>query len=40
VADIIGLKRRPLDGATAQFDLLFVPESSPLRADRRWAAAL
>lgn len=38
VADIVGLKRRPLDGATAQFDLLFVPESSPLRADRRWAA--
>jgi len=37
VADIIGLKRRPLDGATAQLDLLFVPESSPLRSDRRWS---
>jgi FkbM family methyltransferase len=37
VADIIGLKRRPLDGATAQLDLLFVPEDSPLRADRRWS---
>ena len=36
VADIIGLKRRPLDGATAQVDLLFVPETCPLRADRRW----
>jgi FkbM family methyltransferase len=39
VADIIGLKRRPLDGATAQVDLLFVPEMSPLRADRRWSGA-
>jgi hypothetical protein len=39
VADIIGLKRRPLDGATAQLDLLFVPETAPLRADRRWASA-
>ena len=37
VTDIIGLKRRPLDGATAQVDLLFVPESSPVRADRRWS---
>ncbi len=36
VADIIGLKRRPLDGATAQVDLLFVPDTAPLRADRRW----
>jgi FkbM family methyltransferase len=39
VADIIGLKRRPLDGATAQLDLLFVPENGPLRADRRWAGS-
>jgi FkbM family methyltransferase len=39
VADIIGLKRRPLDGATAQVDLLFVPETAALRADRRWASA-
>jgi FkbM family methyltransferase len=39
VADIIGLKRRPLDGATAQLDLLFVPEAAPLRADRRWASS-
>lgn len=37
VADVIGVKRRPLDGATAQVDLMFVPESSPLRADRRWS---
>jgi Methyltransferase FkbM domain len=37
LADIIGLKHRPLDGATAQLDLMFVPEQSPLRADRRWA---
>lgn len=39
VADIVGLKRRPLDGATAQVDLLFVREDSPVRADRRWAKA-
>ena len=39
VADIIGLKRRPLDGATAQVDLLFVPEASPIRTDRRWSGA-
>jgi len=37
VADIVGMKRRPLDGATAQVDLLFVREDAPLRADRRWA---
>ena len=37
VADVLGLKRRPLDDATAQLDLLFVPKDSPLRADRRWA---
>lgn len=39
VFDILGLKRRPLDGATAQFDLLFVPQYSRLRADHRWASA-
>lgn len=39
VADIVGMARRPLDGATAQLDLLFLPESSPVRRDRRWAAA-
>jgi len=39
LADIIGLKRRPLDDATAQLDLMFVPEGAPLRADRRWATA-
>ena len=27
---------RPLDGATAQLDLLFLPQNSPMRADRRW----
>lgn len=37
LADVIGLKHRPLDGATAQLDLMFLPEKSPLRADRRWA---
>jgi FkbM family methyltransferase len=40
LADIVGMTRRPLDGATAQLDLLFVPEEdSPLRRDRRWAEA-
>lgn len=29
--------RRPLDGALAQMDVVFVPETSPLRQDRRWA---
>jgi len=37
VFDIVGMARRPLDGATAQLDMLFVAESSYLRADRRWA---
>ena len=39
LADIVNMVRRPLDGATAQLDLLFLPEDSPLRRDRRWAAA-
>jgi FkbM family methyltransferase len=39
LADVIGLKHRPLDGATAQLDLMFVPEHSPQRADRRWTKA-
>jgi hypothetical protein len=38
IFDVIGMARRPLDGAMAQLDLLFVPEGSPLRADRRWSA--
>jgi hypothetical protein len=29
---------RPLDGATGHIDLMFLPEDSILRADRRWAA--
>lgn len=36
VADVVGMARRPLDGATAQLDLLFLPRRSPIRADRRW----
>jgi FkbM family methyltransferase len=39
LADVLGLKRRPLDGATAQLDLLFVPEAAAMRLDRRWARA-
>ena len=34
----IGVARRPLDGALAQLDAVFVPRESVLRADRRWAA--
>src|SRR5215469_14136220 len=37
VFDVVGLARRPLDRALAQIDLLFVPDESPLRTDRRWA---
>lgn len=35
--DIAGIRRRPLDGATAQLDIIFVAEQSLLRSDRRWA---
>jgi FkbM family methyltransferase len=38
VADVLGLVPRPLDRATAHIDLMFLPEGSALRADRRWAA--
>ena len=37
VYDIAGLLRRPLDGALAQLDLVFVRADSPLRSDRRWS---
>lgn len=36
VYDIAALTRRPLDGALWQTDLVFVPDNSPLRADKRW----
>jgi hypothetical protein len=36
VADIMSMSRRPLDGALAQLDVLFVPSTSPLRSDKRW----
>jgi FkbM family methyltransferase len=38
VADILSMSRRPLDGALAQLDLLCIPNSSPLRSDKRWTA--
>jgi FkbM family methyltransferase len=38
LADIVGLRRRPLDDATAQIDLMFVPQDSGPRSDRRWSA--
>jgi FkbM family methyltransferase len=34
--DICGLTRRPSDRALWQADMLFVPENSPLRSDKRW----
>lgn len=37
--DICGLMRRPLDSALWQADMIFVPENSPLRADKRWGQA-
>ena len=39
IYDMLRTLRRPLDGALAQLDVLFVPEDSFLRADRRWAAS-
>ena len=37
VYDIFALAHRPLDGALAQGDFLFVKKTSKLVADRRWA---
>lgn len=37
LCDLLGGLRRPLDQALAQLDLLFIKESSGLRADRRWS---
>jgi len=37
LADVLGMARRPLVGATAQLDVLFLPDDSPLRRDRRWS---
>lgn len=39
VYDILDLGYRPLDGALAQVDLLFVPETSALRRQREYATA-
>lgn len=38
LADVVGLRRRPLDNATAQLDLLFVPKEAAPYNDRRWSA--
>lgn len=34
--DVCGMTRRPLDAALWQIDIIFVPEGSRLRLDRRW----
>jgi FkbM family methyltransferase len=34
--DVVGMLRRPVDDATAQLDLMFVPYDSPIRMERRW----
>ena len=39
LADVVGLRRRPLDDATAQLDFLFVPKEAAPRHDRRWMAS-
>jgi hypothetical protein len=39
IFDVAGMKRRPVDGVTAQLDLVFVGEGSFFRSDRRWARA-
>jgi FkbM family methyltransferase len=36
LADVVGMLRRPIDDATAQLDLMFVPLDSPIRRERRW----
>ena len=36
VYDILGLSSRPLDGATAQADLLFLQGMHPLRSSNKW----
>jgi hypothetical protein len=38
LCDIVAVNRRPLDLALAQMDAVFVPETSPVRRDHRWAA--
>ncbi|MGB0670281.1 MAG: FkbM family methyltransferase [Rhodospirillales bacterium] len=35
--DLFGLAHRPLDGALAQADLVFVPVASPLRSEKAYA---
>ena len=37
VFDIVGMVRRPLDGALAQMDVVFVRSNAALRSDKRWS---
>jgi len=38
LACVVGLRGQPLDGATAQLDLLFMPDAAAPRHDRRSSA--
>ena len=38
IYDLFGLSHRPLDVALAQIDAVFVPQSSPLRANSHFAS--
>ena len=38
IYDIVGAAYRPLDGALARLDVVFVPDDSPLRAEHRYAS--
>lgn len=40
LADVFGVRRRPLDDATAQLDLLFMPNDAAPRHDRRRSAGV
>ena len=36
--EIVGIIRRPLDGAMTHFDAVYVKTGSPLRSDRSWGS--
>ena len=36
--EIVGIIRRPLDGAMTHFDAVYLKTGSPLRSDRSWGS--